>query len=408
MADRPPTVPEPPIPFTILDPPETELQSGQSPPGGVPQDRLSAPNPLPDLTPVPSDPSLSLAQNLEIAAVKARLADHDTPITQPHRLSVVFRHTGWYRNRLLIYQSLHRTEQSFSRQANFANCGADAYVLQNVENPGVYRIAGSACHDRFCLPCAQERSQAIALNVLELTAGRRIRFLTLTLKTTDQPLAVQLDRLYAAFQALRRRKLWKDKVTGGVAFLEITWSTKLEAWHPHFHILIEGSYLPHQHLKKLWYQITGDSYIIDIRTVRDLDMASRYVTKYASKAFDNTFLNRQDCLDEAVIAFKGRKLLLTFGTWRGIALIEKPSDGAWDHVAPLETILVNAAHGDADATAIVRALTNADMTAIYERAPPLPLPPARIEPPVTQLDWFGVWAASGIYAYPSIESIKIA
>lgn len=401
-------LPAPSVPLDLLDPPETDSQRNRPLPGGDLPDSHPDPDLLLDREHVNSDPLYQPGVALTIAAVKHALADRDTPIVKPHRLSVDFRHSGWMHNRLLVYRALHRTDQPVSRKSAFAHCGAEAYVLQSVENPGVFRIAGSSCHDRFCLPCARERSQAIALNVLELTANRHLRFLTLTLKASDEPLAAQLDKLYNAFQHLRRRKIWNQKVKGGVAFLEVTWSEATATWHPHFHILIEGTYLPQQVIKKLWYAITGDSFVVDIRAVRDLRTAAQYVTKYASKPFNNTFLNRESLLDEAIVTFKGRKLLLTFGTWRGITLVETPSEGAWDHVAPLETIITQAAHGDADARAIMTALTDADLGRLYRRAPPEPPPTVKPEPPVSQLTFFAVWTANDHFIYPGFSQRTIS
>lgn len=254
-------------------------------------------------------------------------------------LSTTFRHSGWRRERLLILEALIRTAQTRSRRTAFRTCGSDAYVLQSLENPNIYRIAGSSCHDRFCLPCARERSNAIALNVLERVKGKTLRFLTLTVKSTDETLENRLDHLYLSFQALRRRAFWRQKVTGGVAFLELTWNETKQRWHPHFHILIEGAYLPWRKLKAIWWDITKDSHIIDIRPVRDTQTAARYVTKYCGRPFNSTFVNRPQRLDEAILALKGRKLIITFASWRGITLARTPDAAAWENIGPLEHYL---------------------------------------------------------------------
>lgn len=315
-------------------------------------------------------------------------------------LSVAFRHSGWARLRRLVVESLRRTGQPNSRIASFADCGSHSYVLQSVENRELYRLAGSACHDRFCLPCAKERSHAIALNVTEQLVAKQSRFLTLTLKATDQPLDVTLDRLYAAFQTLRRRAFWKRRVTGGVAFLELKWIERTHHWHPHFHVLIEGRFIPYQRLKSLWYEITGDSFIVDIRLVRTSSEAARYVTKYASKPFNKSFSDRPNQLDEAVVALKGRKLVVTFGTWRGVILARHVSEGAWEQIGTLDSLLSQAAYGDETVRAILASITNRDLTDLYARAPPpcdVKLPE---RPPRRQLTWFGVWSKDGTYRYP--------
>lgn len=312
-------------------------------------------------------------------------------------LSTCFRHSGWRHDRALVCQAMMRTERPSARISNFKDCGSQAYVLRNIENPKVYRVAGSACHDRFCLPCGNDRAHAIAMNVIDQIDGKTIRFLTLTLRATAEPLEFLLDKLYASFQALRRRAFWKKRVTGGVAFLEVKWTVKTQHWHPHFHILIEGQFMPFQKLRALWHEITEDSFIIDIKLVRDARHAAEYVTKYASKPFNSTFVNRSDRLDEAMIALHGRKLAVTFGSWRGVILAAVVSEGTWESVASLDTIITRAAHGEAEALAIMRSLTDADLSHIYARAPPMPpviLPPPS---PDTQLDWLGVWRDDGTW-----------
>jgi hypothetical protein len=313
-------------------------------------------------------------------------------------LSTDFRHSGWHHNRRLIADGLARTDQPLSRQINFADCGSHAYVLRSLEHPDVYRIAGSSCHDRFCLPCSRERSHTIALNVLNQIEGTQVRFLTLTLKSTDEPLASLLDKLYASFDALRRRAFWKRRVKGGVAFLETKRNDSAHRWHPHFHILIEGGFMPQKDLKRIWRQITGDSFIIDIRLVRDRGLVTRYITKYASKPFDNTYVNRPHRLDEAILALKGRKLAVTFGTWRGVLLAQRIPEGQWERVDSLEDMIANAAHGDTAANTILRTLSGLDFDALYARAPPQNLPDTKQPTIDPQATWFGSWKRSREYS----------
>jgi len=377
----------PPFSPSLLVPPETD--------------------PHPDLTTVPNahytvvtftDPDLTPGQTLEIAACKAALADVAAEIRNPYSLAVCFRHSGWQGDRALIYEALHRTHQPQSRKLNFANCGANAHVLQNIDDPSQHRIAGSGCHDRFCLPCANERSHAIALNVLDIIKRRTLRFLTLTLRSDQESLAELLHKLHDSFQKLRRTKLWKQCVTGGVAFIEICWSEARQRWHPHFHILIEGKYLPRAQLRNLWFAITGDSFVIEITLVRDYAQAARYVTKYASKPFNSTYLRKPHRLDEAILALKGRKLLVTFGTWRGITLARTPTEGAWENVGSLQRYIERAANGDSHAQAVLSSLTDHPLEALYARAPPLPPTGPDRTLPDPQATWFGTWNRNGTWS----------
>jgi len=371
---------------TLLDPPERDPQRpALHPRGATPGPNLENSEDYP--------PGVAI----QIAAVQSQLDDTDKRVRDPPTLSINFRHSGWAHNRLLVYRALQRTDQSFSRREGFAYCGSSAYVLQSVDNPTVYKLAGSSCHDRFCLPCASDRGRGIAGNVLEYTAGRTIRFLTLTLKSSHDALDAQLDRLYAAFARLRRRALWLEHVTGGIAFLELTYNSSASTWHPHFHALIEGKYLPQPLLKKLWLEITTDSYVVDIRAVRDHAEAARYVTKYASKPFNNTFLNRPDPLDEAIRGLKGRKTILSFGLWRGLTVVTPPSPDGWIHIAPLEDVLTKAASGDTEALHILAVLTDADLGPILARAPPVPAYTAPPPKPMRQCTFFGSWANDNCY-----------
>jgi hypothetical protein len=381
------STPEPdPLLSSLLEPPETDPHLTPDEPAAPAGAAITFTN-----------PTLAPGELLEIAAVKAALADTAKAIRDPHSLAVSFRHSGWQGDRARIYEAFSRTAQPQARQLNFLNCGAHAHVLRNLEDPSVYRVAGSGCHDRFCLPCANERSRAIALNVLDVVEQRTLRFLTLTVKSDDEPLAQLLDKLQQSFHNLRRTKLWKKCVTGGVAFLEINWSVDRQRWHPHFHILIEGTYLPYRQLRNLWYAITGDSFVIEIRLVRSSTQAAKYVTKYASKPFNTTFVAIPQRLDEAIVALKGRKLLVTFASWRGITLARTPTDGAWENVGKLDTYIIDAARGNSHAQAILQSLTTLNLESLYARAPPLPPtgPDRTIRDP--QATWFGAWQNDGTW-----------
>lgn len=321
-------------------------------------------------------------------------------IQDDDRTSVIFRHSGWHRVRRLIAEALYRTDQSFARQQEFKHCGSHAYVLRNCDDPEEYRIAGSCCRDRFCLPCGTERGCIIANNITDLIGTREIRFVTFTIKTHAEPLTQQLDKLYRSFQAIRRRGIWKQRVTGGVALLELKWSNRGDRWHPHLHCLIEGGWIDRKRLQRAWHEITGDSFVVDIRRPPNMQSVTRYVTKYVSKPFNSTFVNEREHLDEAILALKGRKLLVTFGRWRGKQLTSVPHDGTWEKVGDLMYIINRAAQGDEDCRAIMAKLTSRDLTELYARAPPPEPRKPELRESDRQLDWLGTWQHDGTFKYP--------
>jgi len=198
-------------------------------------------------------------------------------------------------------------------------------------------------------------------------ATKVLRFVTLTLKTSPAPLGEQLDRLYKCFKQLRDLALWRKNVTGGILFLELTIGRD-GGWHPHLHILASGSYLPQDALSAAWLKITGDSYIVDVRLVRNPAIAASYVAKYASKVVPASLTHDEPHLVEAILALRGRRTFSPFGSWTGWQLSKPPPDDcSWDIVAPLNQLLAAANGGDPEARRIVLSL---HFTETHENEPP--------------------------------------
>lgn len=282
-----------------------------------------------------------------------------------------FRHGGWEEIRSRVRASLFRTGQPGHRVTAFDECGLNAWIEQNQDKPTEFRLKSSYCHDRLCTPCANERSFRCRDALLQQMANKPHTFITLTLSGKGEPLTDLVDRLYKHFRALRVHPTWATAVRGGGAFLEVKHNAKSGRWHPHLHIIADMDYLPQQDLCDAWRSITKDSFIVDIRKVRDTAGQARYVTKYASKPLNTSFSCDPALLDEAVVALKGRRLCLTFGTWYGCALDAEETDaldddlqsvGQWQSIGGLYELHLQATSGNTaaqHALAAVRA---------YERA----------------------------------------
>lgn len=264
------------------------------------------------------------------------------------QLASRFRHNGWHRRRQQIYDSLHRTRQSKSRIANFADCGSTAYVYRAIDDPDVFRLGGSSCRDRFCIPCAIDRSRCLATNVLNTLGKRPARFVTLTLRQNDHHLRDVLDKLYDSFRRLRARSFWKQRVLGGCAFIEVLYNASNEAWNVHLHAIVHGRYLPKRDLSREWYEVTGDSFIVKVKLVEDERAIGQYVVKYVSKPFNDTFMNRTPYLDTVINTMVGRRLCITFGDWRGIRLTESPNERQWISLGTFHDVVSRALDGEAE------------------------------------------------------------
>lgn len=259
---------------------------------------------------------------------------------------VTFRHSGWQRNRSLIRTALIAADAPENRIRRFDACGSFAWLEENIQEPGKYRIRATCCRDRFCVPCGGEKAFNLAMNVQDATAGKTLRFITLTLAETDDPLETQLTHLRDSWKRLRSSSTWSGTQKGGIAFLEIKWRTSRQTWHPHLHLIVEGTYLDKGELSSAWRQATGNSFIIDIRLITDRSTAIRYVTKYATKPLNNSLYADAEKLVEAIQAMKGKRLVQTFGTWTKLELGSKPTSESWSPVEPLANTLHRASLGD--------------------------------------------------------------
>ena len=300
-------------------------------------------------------------------------------------LAANFRHSGWRRNRDLVHASLRRTMQSTSRITAFQTCGDTAFIYRTKEPPHEYRLGGSGCKDRFCVPCARDRSFVLKTNVLKALVGKETRFITLTLAQTGEPLADMLQHLYKSFSKLRNRKAWRRHVFGGCAFLELHYERHTGEWNVHLHCVCSGRYWAQRDLSKEWRTVTKTSFITDIRFVEDDQRVARYVTKYVSKPFKENFINDADCLDEAVRATKGRRFCVTFGDWRGIKLSETPNDRDWEALGEFHDVVTRAVNGEADCLEAVRQVCGDDADNIMARERSARPPPPTDPPPPDQL-----------------------
>jgi hypothetical protein len=195
-----------------------------------------------------------------------------------------------------------------------------------------------------------------------------ILFVTLTVRGNHRDsLAGQVKKLTEGWRKLRKEPLWRNHISGGAIMLEIKWSSGAGGhWHPHYHVICEGGGLDRDELRRTWHRITGDSFECDVQAVREIERTMSYVTKYASKPMDASFVMRPKRLAEAIVALRGRRLCACFGSWHGTALRKKkePLDETetittWVYEGTLRSIEHRSSQGDAAATQLLAALERA-------------------------------------------------
>lgn len=257
-----------------------------------------------------------------------------------------------------------------ARRDRFDSCGRNAWVLRSLDDPNNYRIACDKCKDRFCTPCASERARHIGAAVGEFARYRDVRFITLTLRHSERPLAQDINRLYAAFVKLRRRAMWRHTQSGGIYFLEIKRHRGATAWHTHMHVLSEGHWVSKSWLSQAWHEVTGDSYIVDIQRCSSNDSAAKYAAKYAGKGVHGSCYHEPALLLEAMKALRGRRLVGKWGAWSSLDLDNEVPPGAWERIATLQVVLERCDRGDQESLEIIESLRGATSIATDARASP--------------------------------------
>lgn len=273
------------------------------------------------------------------------------------RSELLFRHNSWRGRRQQVWDSLLRLHRSNATLMRFAECGAALQAAVRDDKREV-KMMCDKCRNRCCVACGVERSAIIAENLAQFMETADARFMTLTLRHSHTTLADQITRLYDCFSNLRRREWWKAHVVGGAAFCEVKLSDKTGLWHVHLHLIVHGSFASQKELSREWLAVTGDSSIVDIRAISDHLHVARYVTKYVTKPIDTSIFGNPDKLDEAISSLHGRRLCLTFGSWRGKTLCDPPDDGhTWTKIGSFERLWSRMKDGDAEATALITHLT---------------------------------------------------
>ncbi len=162
-----------------------------------------------------------------------------------------------------------------------------------------------------------------------------LRPFLVTLTVKDGPdLAERFRHLHKG-----QRELWMrkhrgrgsvlDLVEGAVWSYEVKRGTGSGQWHPHLHMIALSQFEPDaEQLSREWHEITGDSFIVDVRPISQEDPVSGFVEvfKYAVKFSD------QEPADtvHAWQTLKGKRLLASAGCFRSVVVPDELADDCSD------------------------------------------------------------------------------
>ena len=176
-----------------------------------------------------------------------------------------------------------------------ARCHAEFRVLACKNGHRYQPVPTYHCNYRLCVDCARDRQRrafARIMPVLRAHARRhpfdRPVLITLTARSSFEPLAVHDRRFKAWFTRFRRAKVWKQSIRGAVAAFEFTWDAR-KGWHYHAHILaFRKAWVEQSDLLAAWSRITEGAGAagVDIQSKGTLRSMVEETLKYCFKPAD--------------------------------------------------------------------------------------------------------------------------
>ena len=229
------------------------------------------------------------------------------------------------RDRLIVALYLHGSPTLRNASLSMAQCSSRAtfYVSQadSKVRPRLWR-----CRERMCPICGRARSFQVAHQIDEIVGQmKRPRQVILTVASTDKPLAVQLRFLRAAFSRLRRTPWWLRHVEGGAYTIEVTHNADTGRWHPHLHMIVDGSFIPWQELQAYWHRITANSKVVWVSDVTSRRDSVLELCKYVGKPVASDDWPALD-LCEYALAVRGQRMVQAFGRWRRYKVLDQDKD----------------------------------------------------------------------------------
>lgn len=192
------------------------------------------------------------------------------------------------------------------------------------------------CKRKWCPSCSKQLAADRAMDLTYMVERMRWPlFVTLTMKNVFDVQPSDIKRLRRAFGKLRHRKVWKLRVVGGVAAVEMT--NIGNGWHPHLHCVVDCEWLawktppPHwrdtpkklkakfksaaQEVERTWSKILGqESSSVEIcRAYKDT--IAKEIVKYTVKNSD--LVTCEGSAGDFIRALDSTRLLTSFGTMHG-------------------------------------------------------------------------------------------
>ena len=234
-----------------------------------------------------------------------------------------------------------RNTETGKLATKIGNC-ADFLIFKRYFTVDEVRLhAANFCKKHLLCPFCAMRRGAKYLQVykqrldvvLQESPKLRAFMVTLTVKDGENLLErfTHLRKALKKYQEQRRNALKGQKqveyakALGGVLSIEIKRGKGSGLWHPHVHMIWLCNEPPlASQLSKEWLELTGDSYIVDVREFYGESVVDGFleVFKYALKFSDMELADNW----EAFQTLKAKRLVDNFGLFRGIQVPDDLTD----------------------------------------------------------------------------------
>ena len=230
------------------------------------------------------------------------------------------------------------------RFSRVSECGDWLKFRDYYLGPGIKLHSANFCKNTLvCSLCAIRRASknlAAYLERMQVVQEKAptLRPYLVTLTVRNRPdLGKALAHLSDSLTLLHRRRTDKKSkslmraIAGGVFSIEVTNTGK--EWHPHVHAIWLAEEQPDMFaLRAEWEQITGDSFMCDVRPIEAMTDCAADINPHA-KGFAEVFKYAlkpselgPERMIEAYPILKGKRLLGSFGVFRGVPEVEGLAD----------------------------------------------------------------------------------
>lgn len=178
---------------------------------------------------------------------------------------------GWLQKKRESSARLRTILEKTLRHENFPNpregvadmvgmCGK--IMVMECPDCGAREGVRVSCRHKLCPVCAWDRRRDMLNAIIPLVQGYKApRFLTLTFLSLYELRKEDVAWMAKCWRRFLAHPYVKKRIQGGVRAFEVTYNEQTETWHPHYHVIYDGEYIPQERVSAIWRDITEREYV---------------------------------------------------------------------------------------------------------------------------------------------------